>query len=160
MMHVGVPFCLHRTGWFSVLLCLIFGVRFAGWRLGLPVGALLLGSLLLHEVGHILAARSLGVPVREFGLKLGGAYVRRAPADRRRDEILIAASGPLMNLLIVFPLIFVPHLGPQLATCNLALGVINLLPLPHSDGMRILRSLWRPAMTSGTSQALSGVESR
>jgi Zn-dependent protease len=46
-----------------------------------------------------------------------------------------------MNFLLVVPLLFVPRLGPQLATCNLMLGVINLLPLPSSDGLRILRNL-------------------
>jgi len=133
---------MHRTGWFLVIFCAALGVKIGGWSLGLIVGAVLLLSLLLHEAGHMLTARLLWVPVREFGLKLGGAYIRRAYATRRRDEILIAASGPLVNLLLVVPLIFVPHLGPQLATCNLFLGVINLIPLPSSDGLRILRNLW------------------
>jgi Zn-dependent protease len=131
-----------------------------GWQLGLPEGALFLASLLLHEAGHILAAAILRVPVREFGLELRGAYIRRAHATRRRDEILIAASGPLMNLLIVVPLIFVPRLGPQLAMCNLMLGVINLLPLPSSDGQRILRYLSGPMITSDTNPALGSVQSR
>src|SRR5208337_1471561 len=113
--------CMHRTGWFLILLCVAAGVWIGGWRLGLPEGALFLASLLLHEAGHMLAATLLKVPVREFGLELRGAYIRRAHATRRRDEILIAASGPLMNLLLVVPCIFVPRMGPQLAMCNLML---------------------------------------
>ena len=150
---------MHRTGWALVLLCVILGVRFGGWQLGLPEGALFLASLLLHEGGHMLAAALLGVPVREFGLEIRGAYVRRAHSTRRRDEILIAASGPLMNLLVVVPLILVPRLGFQLAICNLALGVVNLLPLPSSDGMRILRNL-SGSTISDTKPALGSVESR
>lgn len=160
MPRLGVPFCLHRTGWFSVVLCLVFGVQIAGWQLGFPVGLLLLASLLLHEVGHMITATLLKVPVREFGLKLAGSYVRRAQAERRRDEILIAASGPLMNFLMVVPLIFVPRLGPQLATCNLLLGVINLLPLPSSDGLRILRNLSGFVGTSAANPTLSSAEPR
>jgi Zn-dependent protease len=160
MSRLGVPFCLHRTGWIVVLLCLVFGVRMAGWQLGLPLGVLLLASLLLHEVGHMGAATLLSVPVRAFGLKLGGAYTKRAHSHRRRDEILIAASGPLMNLLIVVPLIFVPRVGLQLAACNLVLGVVNLLPLPHSDGLRILRNLAGPFVEGAPNAALSSVQPR
>jgi Zn-dependent protease len=47
-----------------------------------------------------------------------------------------------MNLFLVVPLLFVPQLGAQLALCNLLLCVVNLLPLPSSDGLRILRTLW------------------
>jgi Zn-dependent protease len=160
MLRLKVPFCMHRTGWFLVLFCVLLGVRIGGWQLSLPVGALLLASLLLHEAGHMLTATFLRVPVREFGLRFSGAYIRRSHATRRRDEILIAASGPLMNLLIVVPLMFVPRLGPQLATFNLALGLINLLPLPSSDGLRILRNLSGSILTSDTNPALSNVQPR
>jgi Zn-dependent protease len=151
---------MHRTGWILVLLCAFLGVRMGGWQLGLPEGTLFLASLLLHEAGHILAAAVLRVPVREFGLELRGAYIRRAYATRRRDEILIAASGPLMNLLVVVPLLFVPRMGAQLATCNLMLGIINLLPLPSSDGQRILRNLSGSTIARETNPALGTVESR
>jgi Zn-dependent protease len=157
MLRLKVPFRMHRTGWCLVFFCVILGVRIGGWQLGLPLGTLLLASLLLHEAGHILTATLLRVPVREFGLRLGGAYVRRACASRRRDEIFIAASGPLMNLVLIVPLIFVPRLGSQLATCNLFLGVINLLPLPSSDGLRILRNLWGSTIPSDINPALSQV---
>jgi Zn-dependent protease len=158
MARLTVPFSMHRNGWWLVLLCGVLGVRIVGWQLGLPLGALLLASLLLHEAGHMLAAALLKVPVREFGLELRGTYVRRAHATRRRDEILIAASGPLMNFLLVVPLLFVPRLGPQLATCNLLLGVINLLPLPSSDGLRILRNLSGSIVTGKADPALSSVQ--
>jgi Zn-dependent protease len=148
-----VPFCMHRTGWLLILVCLVLGVGMGGWRLGIPEAAFFLASLLLHEAGHILAAAAFKVQVREFGLELRGTYVRRAFATRRRDEILIAASGPLVNLLLVIPLLFVPRLGPQLALCNLMLAVINLLPLPASDGLRILRNLSGPVLSTGPSPA-------
>ncbi len=160
MSRLRVPFCMHRTGWFLVLLCVVLGVRMGGWQLGIPEAALFLLSLLLHEAGHILAAAALKVPVREFGLELRGTYVRRAYATRRRDEILIAASGPLMNFLMVVPFIFLPRLGLQLAMCNLMLAVINLLPLPSSDGLRILRNLAGPVLSAGTNPALGRVQPR
>jgi Zn-dependent protease len=54
-----------------------------------------------------------------------------------------------MNLILVVPLMFVPVFGVSLALCNLMLCIFNLLPLPSSDGLRILRAL------SGTNQARS-----
>ena len=137
-----IPFRMHRTGWILFALCVLIGLRMGGLALSLPIAFLLVVSLLLHEAGHMLTATALHVPVREFGLRLGGAYNRRAYATRRRDELLISASGPLMNLCLVLPMFFVPRLGAQLALCNLLLCVVNLLPLPSSDGLRILRTLW------------------
>jgi hypothetical protein len=40
------------------------------------------------------------------------------------------------------------------------LGVINLLPLPSSDGQCILRNLSGPMITSDTNPALGSVQSR
>jgi Zn-dependent protease len=146
-----VPFRMHDTGWLLLVLCILVGIRLSGLRLGLAVGAALVVSLLLHEMGHMLAAIMLRVPVREFGLCLRGAYNRRAYAGRRRFEVLISAAGPLMNLFLVLPLLYLPVIGTKLALCNLSICVVNLLPLPSSDGLRILRTIWLPRPTSQVS---------
>lgn len=132
---------MEKSGWVIVLFCMTLGVLMGGWRAGALLGLALIASLLLHEVGHIVVARILWVPVREIGLRMGGAYNRRAYATRRRDEILISAAGPLTNLALSMPLLLVPHFGVQLAMCNFLLGLINLLPLPSSDGLRIVRMI-------------------
>jgi Zn-dependent protease len=137
-----VPFRMQDTGWLLLAVCVLLGIVLSGLPLGLAAGAALAASLLLHEVGHMLAAIMLRVPVREFGLCLSGAYNRRAYAGRRRDEVLISAAGPLMNLFLVLPLLYIPLIGMKLAFCNLGLCVVNLLPLPSSDGSRILRAMW------------------
>jgi Zn-dependent protease len=128
-------------GWVSPLACLAIGVWLYGWVAGPVTGILLLASLLMHEVGHMSMAKALGVPVHEFGLCLKGAYTRRAYARRRRDEILISAAGPMMNLLLALPCLLLPHIGREIALSNLLLCGVNLLPLPASDGLRIWRSL-------------------
>jgi len=141
-----VPFRIHSTGCFLIGSCLLMGVWLRGWELGSAMGALLVASLLMHEIGHMLTAMALGVPVREFGLRLGGAYNRRAYATNRRDEVLISLAGPLTNLLMAGPLYYIPVIGTQLALGNLALCVVNLLPIPSSDGLHILQTLRNPGM--------------
>ena len=160
MSRFRIPFCMHRTGWFIVLVCVTLGVRFGGWKFGVQEGLLFLAGLILHEGGHLLAATFLGVPVREFGLEIRGAYIKRVRSTSRRDEVLIAASGPLTNLLIAGPLMYIPHIGYHVALCNLAIGVINLLPIPASDGMRILRNLSGTAVAANAQPALSGAQPR
>jgi Zn-dependent protease len=144
MRKLFVPFRMHSSGWFLLVLCALFGVGLCGPRHGIAAGFLLVVSLLLHEAGHILMATILGVPVHEFGLCWAGAYNRRANADRRRDEVFISMAGPLMNLSLVIPFLFLPKIGIHVALWNLALCVLNLLPLPSTDGLRILRTLSGP----------------
>lgn len=154
MYRFSVPFRIHHTGWFLIAICILIGVWRGGWSLGLPMGALLLASLIMHEVGHMGAAMMLGVPVREFGLRLGGAYNRRAYATSRRDEVFISAAGPLMNLCLAIPLLWLPGIGTQLALGNVALCVVNLLPIPASDGLHILQTLRNPNWSGGITTGL------
>jgi Zn-dependent protease len=136
-----IPFRMHQAGWFLLAICAVLGIGIDGWQTGIIFGFFMVASLLLHEAGHIFAATFLGVRVHEFGLSMAGAYIRRAHASSPQDEVFIATAGPLMNFCLILPLSFVPVLGHQLALCNLALGLVNLLPLPSSDGLRILRAL-------------------
>jgi Zn-dependent protease len=144
-----VPFRIHKKGWMVVALCFLLEIAAFGFRIGIIGGAALLLSLLLHEVGHILGATALKVPVREFGISVHGAYIVRARSLRGRDDALISLAGPVMNLVLIFPSLFLPHIGIQIAFCNLTLCVLNLLPIPSSDGLRIARSLWGPGWPFG-----------
>lgn len=141
MVKLTIPFRMHQAGWILIAICAVIGIATNGWRLGVVFGFFMVASLLLHEAGHILAAAFLGVRVHEFGLRMAGAYIRRAYASTQQDEVLIAAAGPLMNLCLMLPFSFVPVIGNHLALGNLALGLVNLLPIPASDGLRILRAL-------------------
>ena len=141
MQKLLIPFRMAPMGWVLLALCILFGVVLVGWRPGAVEGALVILCLLLHEVGHMLAAIALGVPVHEFGLCGRGAYNRRAHSGRRRTEIFISFCGPLMNLCLAYPSHFLPVIGGQLALYNLILCIVNLLPIPSSDGRRILRNL-------------------
>ncbi len=148
---------MHASGWVLVALCVSIGIWVGGPGYGILLGSLLVASLLTHELGHMLAARLLQVPVREFGLVGAGAYLRRAYANRRRDELMISAAGPLMSLCVAVPALFVPHVGAQVAMANCFLCAINLLPIPASDGMRMVKTIWPSAKREPVAGAKSTV---
>src|SRR5579872_512924 len=73
---------------------------------------------------------------------------------RRRDDILISAAGPVMNLLLAVVMLAAMKLGTlagitlfesdsffRLAHLTLFLCFFNLLPIPPLDGAHVLRNL-------------------
>ncbi len=124
------------------------------------------GALLIHELGHLAAARVCRVPATEFGLGWGrklfglhfggveyklhalpvGAYVRLDIAELQRrplsQQVLVLLAGIIVNLLAAALAI-----GTPFGTLNLLLAATNLLPLYQQDGwkcgMVMLRALLR-----------------
>ncbi len=112
-----------------------------------------------HEFGHVLMARRFGARTRDVTLfPIGGvANIERLP-EKPGQEILVALTGPLVNLLIaVAVMLWYGHsLTPQdfnalgdsqtslalrIAAANLMLMAFNLLPAFPMDGGRVLRAL-------------------
>ncbi len=110
------------------------------------VTAMLLGlpAMLLHECGHIAAARICGVKVKRVGISWLGLFVLRECGPRWAN-LLISFSGPFVNLLLASALW---STMPAFAQVNLFVGIGSLLPLPKSDGKRILTLLRSPGETS------------
>jgi Zn-dependent protease len=62
--------------------------------------------VLLHELGHAVAALRLGVPVAEIVLlPIGGLAKLKMVKDDAKQEFIIAGAGPLVNLIITIILI-------------------------------------------------------
>ena len=101
----------------------------------LQLAALLLASLLLHEVGHAIAAGLCGAKVKAIGISWLGTYIRREDDHNPRTNLLTSLSGPLMNLAIAAIAI------GWLSHMNLILALGNLIPLPRSDGARAWRAI-------------------
>lgn len=134
----------------------VAGISTAGAVAVAVLLAVLLGvSVLAHELGHCLAARSLGVPVREVRLYLVGGVseLGRSPASPK-EEALIAAAGPGVSaLLAVICGLLVGSsdrgsvgwlLLVEMAMANGIVAVFNTLPALPLDGGRVLRaSVWR-----------------
>jgi Zn-dependent protease len=125
----------------TLALAAISTIRLGG-RGGLLGAGLLLISLLLHEVGHLAMAQSLGVRVQAIGVCLKGAYLCRSKSQEPLFELLIAAAGPAANFLLFFWLRDGNSVAKWVALLNLVLALSNLLPIQSSDGLRIWIS-WR-----------------
>lgn len=113
--------------------------------------------ILLHEFGHIEAARAFGTKTLYVVLLPIGGMARFASLPRRPvAEILIALAGPAVNAAIALGLASTYTLdlealtddsspghefGSLLLVANVAMGLFNLLPIFPMDGGRVLRGL-------------------
>ena len=101
--------------------------------------AMLMGipAMLLHECGHLSVALFCGVRVKKVGLSKTGLYTVRE-AGPRWANLCISSAGPLVNLVLAIAL---KSVLPAFAWVNLIAFAYNLLPIPNSDGKRILALL-------------------
>jgi Zn-dependent protease len=168
----GIDIKMHFT--FPLILiwaALSFGyfrnAGFEGAVYGVLVTMLVFLIVVLHELGHSLAALHYDIPVKQIVLlPIGGvAQLEEIPEDPKK-ELVIAAAGPLVNALLgIVMIILAPLMGQNLSlggflelpaslgvlsfssifsyvfTTNLFIGIFNLIPAYPMDGGRILRAL-------------------
>jgi Zn-dependent protease len=142
----GFPIRLNLS--FLLLLGAVF--LWMGGAAGVLAVLFLFASVLLHELGHSLMARRLGVRIASIDLHFFGGAARMVDMPQTaRHEIAIAAAGPAVSFalaglgLLLGALTGSPLLA-ELGWVNLLLGAFNLLPVFPSDGGRILRALLAP----------------
>jgi hypothetical protein len=108
------------------------------WYLPFFEGMILgLVSMLLHEAAHVTVALALGIKVKKVGIGWRGLFTVREAGTPRRN-LIISLAGPVMNLALVFWW----HWNQDFGLSNLCCGIVNLLPIAGSDGVRV-RSCWR-----------------
>jgi Zn-dependent protease len=127
-------------------------------------------SLVVHELGHALAARRLGIPIAGIDLWFfGGLSQMRREPQSAGEEFKVAAAGPAVTLLLFAVCLVIgtviasssrftdvaaltrKDISPALALVgwlgfiNAALLLFNIVPAFPLDGGRIARSIiwWR-----------------
>jgi len=129
---------------------------------GLALMALILISVILHELAHGLVTIHRKLPVRVLVLMpIGGIVLADDSTQQERDsggETAVALAGPFANLFLAFvtgsivlgllpgislwsaPLVSSENLLRSFVWINFALFALNLMPAYPLDGGRILRA--------------------
>jgi len=102
-------------------------------------------AALLHELGHIAAAKLLGINLAGMKLDVLGARLNTAgKLYSYSSVILLCLAGPMTNLLcfaLAFPFSEVHSAVYEFCYSSLSLCVLNLIPVQGFDGGRILHGI-------------------
>lgn len=122
------------------------------WAMGAVTAIMLFVSVLLHELGHSVAALRYKIPVKNITLFLFGGIAQLGDEPPSAvAEFVIAIAGPIVSLIVSFFFYLVEplasHVEPliglfkYLAYINFALVLFNLIPGYPLDGGRVFRAM-------------------
>lgn len=107
-----------------------------------------LAAVMIHECAHAKAAKKLGYGLNVIKLMPYGAALCGSADITPKHEAIIAVIGPIVNLLIATLFAALWWLVPSsymfteaFCSCNIYIGVFNLLPVYPLDGGRIMLAL-------------------
>lgn len=117
--------------------------------------------IISHEIGHAIVGRLYGINHILLIFGIGKSVLKTAKIElrlfpiggfcrfdkqshdqlNRTQKALIASAGPAVNILtgFIFFVLGAPPLYYQLA---FIIGIINLIPVPKSDGLQILTQIF------------------
>ncbi len=128
---------------------------------GVRDGLIMASAALLHEAGHAVAAWGCGRHIGCLRLDLFGARMKLEGVLSYRQELCVAAGGPIVNLLtaaMIYPLWQSRGGGTDgwflALVASLGLGGLNLLPVRTMDGGRILACLLAPLCGDRLTEAI------
>lgn len=141
-----------KLGRLEISGSILFGLALICWQGIDPVLPLFVISAALHELGHIMAAACLGIPVQAMRISLSGAELVTEGHRPPLAEGLLLAAGPGMNLLQAPLCTWLDQ--PLWAGVGLLLGIVNLLPTEPLDGGGLLRIVAEKIFTPSAADRL------
>lgn len=164
---IGRIFGIDMKVHFTFALILVWGAMNYGGSAGPLYGVLVTLSLftlvLLHELGHSMAARYYGIPTKDITLlPIGGVARLEKMPGKPIQELVVALAGPAVNVVIalfLLPVVAmfyfaqstafsfgslaqpgVPGLLTFLLSANIMLVIFNMIPAFPLDGGRVFRA--------------------
>lgn len=161
---LGIPLYID-TSWFLIFLLVtyLYGTDpvwqdtwgSLAWIMGFTLTLMLFGSVLLHELGHSLAAMRQGISVNSITLFLFGGIASIDRESKTPEAALqVAIAGPLVSFGLYLGLTLlaawtvlpepVEVVVSHIAQINLVLTLFNLVPGLPLDGGQVLKVLvWK-----------------
>jgi len=120
--------------------------------------AAMFACVVLHEFGHVLAARGYGIHTPDITLLPIGGVARLERMPRKpSQELVVAICGPLVNVIIAaalwlglgvtarihpgYDFLQSGHFFQKLMVWNVVMVAFNLIPAFPMDGGRVLRAV-------------------
>ena len=162
----GIPLYV-RASWFPIVVFLAvlkgeLWYETYGWSVSIAAAAGVVGSIslftsvLLHEIGHSLVAKTQGITVRSISLFLLGGVAEIDRESRTPGAAFqVAIAGPAVSLLLAIGFTAIAHqldatvtplsvIIRDLAQLNLVLCLFNLIPALPLDGGQVLKAaVWQ-----------------
>lgn len=159
----GIPLFVDSS-WFVILALATFANarNYQGaygpvlsWVAGFALALLLFGSVLMHELGHSLAAMSQGIKVNSITLFLFGGVAsieQESKTPGQAFQVAIAGPGVSFGLFLIVglaaitlpPSSLIRELAERISEINLILGIFNLIPgLPLDGGQVLKAAVWK-----------------
>ncbi len=161
----GIPFKIHPY-WFAILFLFswsisnqviltsgeIFDTKEA-WLIGFLTSLFLLGTIIFHEVLHTFVSINQGVIIKKITFYFLGPILQiEKDCQTALGNIKIAIVRPLLCFSTALILLYIGDLGEsndqivvnivnRVATLNLFLGFLNLIPIGYLDGGNLLKSI-------------------
>ncbi len=161
----SIPVRVHPAFWIVHALIGYLFAQLGGYSFAFIWIAAAFGSILVHELGHVVAGWRFGASGEIILTIFGGLAVGSSDLHSRMHRILVYLAGPLAQLLLAGivwlaqwslpaddnaqPFTFSPleFTLAILIGINVAWPIFNLIPIPPLDGGQILLEIiaWRRA---------------
>lgn len=172
----GTEVRVHATFFLLLLFFALQGAQSGNGFVGAVDAVLLVVSMftcvLLHEFGHVQAAKLYGINTPDITLLPIGGVARLERMPRKpAHELVVAICGPLVNVAIAGSIAFFlgasAHFNPdfefgsgkqfwaQLMQWNVMMVVFNMVPAFPMDGGRVLRAVLGMMMDYGKATRLA-----